>query len=237
MPSLARSRLVRDVLLVFLGAVSMHFVTTLFHPFDDFNPTWTLESYHQGEIVIDPPPYDERIHNNHGDSDPAFDGSDDESASPPPAVTSTDVLTTIPETKIIQHAPGWTVFKNLYMSNGTFYVVSDKPRSDFPELLYILSVAIPAINTPENIQARLPTDQEMDFIGTKDAQRRWGPQKPGDNNRIWPITGNTVRAFLVDISLHLFFSGRASRSSCPTNNLSRSCFVSLPLFPHSEPRY
>ena len=205
MPSLARSRLVRDVLLVFLGAVSMHFITTLFHPFDDLNPTWTVESYHQDEIIIDPPPYDEHINNNHRDGDPAFGGGGGEPPSPPTAVTSVDVLTTIPETKIIRHAPGWTVFKNLYMSNGTFYVVSDEPRSEFPELLYIISVAIPALNTPENIQARLPTDQEMDFIGTKDALRRWGPQRLGDKNRIWPITGNTVRLFLTEVSSHLFF--------------------------------
>lgn len=197
MPNLARSRLVRDVFLVFLGAISMHFVTTLLHPFNDLNPTWTLQSFHQEEIVLDPPPYGERVINNKDDDDnPAFDHDrgkgDDRSSSPHTAVTPVDVLTTIPETELVQHAPGWTVFKNLYMSNGTFYVVSDKPRSEFPELVYILSVPIPALNTPENIQARVPTDEQMDFIGAKDALRRWGPVKPGEKNRIWPITGSTV---------------------------------------------
>ena len=212
MHSLARSRLVRDVLLVFLGAVSMHFVTTLFHPFDDLNPTWTIESYQQGEIVIDPPPYDERIGSGHrGDDNPMLNHDNengDKPPSPPPstAVTPVDVLTTIPETEIVQHAPGWTVFKNLYMSNGTFYVVSDKLRSEFPELLYILSVPIPALNTPENIQARLPTDQEMDFISTRDARWRWGPVSLGEKNRIWPIAGNTVSAFPAGVSFHRFLS-------------------------------
>jgi len=186
----------RDVFLVFLGAVSMHFVTSLFHPFDDLNPTWTLQSYHQEEIVIDPPPYGERVSGNKEDNDsPAFDHDgkgDDHLSSPDTTVTPVDVLTTIPETELVQHAPGWTVFKNLYMSNGTFYVVSEKPRSEFPELAYILSVAIPALNTPENIQARVPTDEQMDFISTKDALRRWGPVKPGQKNRIWLITGSTV---------------------------------------------
>ena len=209
MPSLARSRLVRDVLLVFLGAVSMHFVTTLFHPFDDFNPTWTVESYQQGEIIIDPPPYDEHLNNvEYNNGNPAFDrnhGKGGEPSSPPPvtAVTPVDVLTTIPETEIVQHAPGWTVFKNLYMSNGTFFVVSDKPRSEFPELLYILSVPIPALNTPENIQARLPTELEMDFIGTADARWRWGPVSFGQKNRIWPIAGSTVRVLPPGLSPHL----------------------------------
>lgn len=175
----------------------MHFITTLLHPFDDIYPTWTLQSYHQEEIVIDPPPYDERVGNNrNGDLSPVFDYEDfreDEPPSPParPAVNPVDVLTTIPETEMLEHAPGWTVFKNLYMANGTFFVVSDKPRSEFPELSYILSVAIPALNTPENIQARVPTDREMDFISTQEARARWGPLRSGEKNRIWSITGNT----------------------------------------------
>jgi len=188
----------------------MHFVTTLFHPFDDLNPTWTIESYHQGEIVIDPPPYDERIGSDHRGGDDSMlnydHGNGDKPPLPPTAVTPVDVLTAIPETEIVQHAPGWTVFKNLYMSNGTFYVVSDKPRSEFPELLYILSVPIPALNTPENIQARLPTDQEMDFISTEDARWRWGPVGLGEKNRIWPISGNTVSAFPAGVSSHSFLS-------------------------------
>ena len=207
MPSLARSRLARDVFLVFLGAVSMHFVTTLFHPFDDFNPTWTLQSYHQEEILFDPPPYDEHVNvNKHYNDNPVFDhdrGRGNKLASSPlsTAVTPIDVAKTIPETEIIQHAPGWTMFKNLYMSNGTFFVVSDKPRSEFPELLYILSVPIPASTSLENIQARLPTDQQMDFIDTKDAQWRWGAVRLSEKNRIWSITGNTVCFSLSEFHL------------------------------------
>ena len=175
----------------------MHFVTTLFHPFNDLSPMWTLQSYHQEEIIIDPPPCDEDPNRN----EPVFDYDrvkGDKAASSPPstAVTPFDVSKTILETEILQHAPGWTIFKNLYMSNGTFYVVSDKPRSEFPELLYILSVAIRAENTPENIEARLPTDQEMAFITTKDAQWRWGRTRPSQKNRIWTIAGNTVCNFL-----------------------------------------
>lgn len=199
MPSLARSRLVRDVLLVFLGAISMHFITTLLHPFDDIYPTWTLQSFHQEEFVIDPPPYDGGASGHRGDKNyyPVLDDGNERGGDPssPPAgtaITPVEGFTTIPETEMVQHAPGWTVFKNLYMSNGTFYVVSDKPRSEFPELVYILSVPIPALNTPENIQARIPTDREMDFIGTQEALRRWGPLRPGEKNRVWSVAGNTV---------------------------------------------
>ena len=215
MGSLARSRLARDVLLVFLGAVSMHFVTTLFHPFDDFNPTWTVQSYRHEEIVIDPPSYHDGFggdgggrngrnpmfnHHHHGDDGPS---------SPHAALTPVDVLNTIPETEIIEHAPGWTVFKNLYMSNGTFFVVSDKPRSAFPELIYILSYAIPAVDSPGNVQARLPTDLEMDFISTQAAQWRWGPVTSDGKNRIWSIAGNTVRSLPeTPYSLHVHICRR-----------------------------
>ena len=176
----------------------MHFITTLLHPFDDIYPTWSLQSFHHEEFVIDPPPYDAGVSGNRDDkTNPLFDygnGREGDTSSPPfgTAVTPVDIFTMIPETEMVQHAPGWTVFKNLYMSNGTFFVVTDKPRSEFPELFYILSVPIPALNTPENIQARIPTDQEMDFISPKEALRRWGPLRPGEKNRIWSIGGNTV---------------------------------------------
>ena len=230
MPSLARSRLARDLFLVFLGAVSMHFVTTLFHPFDDFNPTWTLQSYHQEEIDIGSHLYDEHFngdkHNHVLDHDR---GEDDEPSSSPPstAVTPVDATRSIPETELVQHAPGWTIFKNLYMSNGTFYVVSDKPRSDFPELLYVLSVPIPALNSPENIQARLPTDQQMDFIGISDAERRWGSARPGEKNRIWPMTGNTVRAPLAFILVFHLLSLPSPRGNVFASVTERSAFLSI----------
>ena len=207
---MARTRLVRDVLLVFLGAISMHFVTTLVHPFDDLYPTWTLQSFHREEIVIDPPPYDGSTNN---DKNPTFDYGDRrvDGGTPPLPESPVDILTTLPETEMVGHAPGWTIFKNLYMSNGTFYVVTDKRRSEFPELPYILSYPIPALATPENIQARLPTDQDMDFISTREALRRWGPLRHGEKNRIWPISGNTVRNPNLSILSYSLRLGLVSR--------------------------
>ena len=171
------------------------------------------------EILIDPP-YDENINGNNNYS-PAFDYGRAKGDEPPTLVTPVDVTKAIPETEIIQHAPGWTIFKNLYMSSGTFYVVSDKPRSEFPELLYILSVPIPALDTPENIRARLPTNEQMDFISAKDAQRRWGPVKPGERNRIWTITGNTVR---VSCDFQLFSCFPLSARAFFPPSLQFHCF-------------
>jgi hypothetical protein len=198
----------------------MHFIITLLHPFDDLYPTWTLQSFQQEEIVIDPPPYDEHVSGDRSKNpNPLFDygnGREDDISSPPAhtAVTPVDIFTAIPETELVDHAPGWTIFTNLYMSNGTFYVVTDKPRSEFPELHYILSVPIPALNTPENIQARLPTDQEMDFITPQEALRRWGPLRRGEKNRIWSIPGNTVRIRCLDSKLSLPSSARFVRFNC-----------------------
>ena len=39
----------------------------------------------------------------------------------------------MPSTKIIGHSPGWTIFDNLYMHNGTLLIISDDPVSTFPE--------------------------------------------------------------------------------------------------------
>jgi hypothetical protein len=39
----------------------------------------------------------------------------------------------MPSTKVIGHSPGWTLFDNLYMHNGTLLIISNDPVSSFPE--------------------------------------------------------------------------------------------------------
>lgn len=91
-----------------------------------------------------------------------------------------------PDTSVLAHAPGWTLFRNLYMSNGTlFLVASESHRSKFPEIRMMASHPLEAINTPENIAAREPSDLDMAFITPEEAQTRWG-------NRILSVQGNTV---------------------------------------------
>ena len=90
------------------------------------------------------------------------------------------------DTTVLAHAPGWTLFRNLYMSNGTLYLVADEPqRSNFPELRMMASHPLMAFNTPENIAAREPSDFDIAFITPDEAQTRWG-------DRILSIEGNTV---------------------------------------------
>ena len=97
----------------------------------------------------------------------------------------------LPGTSVLAHAPGWTIFQDLYMSNGTLYLVADESRrSKFPEIRKMASHPLEARNTPENIAAREPSDVDMTFITPEEAQRRWG-------NRVFSVEGNTVSLFFV----------------------------------------
>jgi hypothetical protein len=100
----------------------------------------------------------------------------------------------LPATSITYHAPGWTLFRNLYMSNGTLYILSSD-QSLFPEIRMITSTGLFADNTPENIAAREPTAANMDFITPEEAQRRWGGNAiRGEKHRVLSVEGNSVSA-------------------------------------------
>lgn len=59
----------------------------------------------------------------------------------------------IPRTEVVTHAPGWTVFRNLYLLNGTWYIVTDSP-SDFPLLRMMTSTGKEIWNDQESIKSR-----------------------------------------------------------------------------------
>ncbi|EJD52644.1 hypothetical protein AURDEDRAFT_55651 [Auricularia subglabra TFB-10046 SS5] len=90
----------------------------------------------------------------------------------------------LPVTRMVAHAPGWTIFENLYMSNGTLFILTDEDKSAFPEIRLITSTGLPAENTPENIQAREPTKDNMDFVGPYEARQRW-------SGGVWGVDGTT----------------------------------------------
>ncbi|KAF9468357.1 hypothetical protein BDZ94DRAFT_1154259 [Collybia nuda] len=102
-----------------------------------------------------------------------------------------DIGRDFPHTSIISHAPGWTLFRNLYMSNGTLYILSS--NRSFPEIRMMTSTGLEAFNTPENIASREPTAQNMDFITPEEAHKRWGGDLDrGEKNRVWSVEGNTL---------------------------------------------
>ncbi|KAJ8690830.1 hypothetical protein PTI98_012229 [Pleurotus ostreatus] len=102
-----------------------------------------------------------------------------------------DQAAVIPETTIVQHAPGWTVFRNLYMAHGTLYVVT-ADREAFPSIGRMTSTGIEAKN-PNNIEEREATPGDMDFLTPEQAKDLWGPDSAiGEtSNRIVSIEGNT----------------------------------------------
>ena len=97
-----------------------------------------------------------------------------------------------PETTVIAHAPGYTLFRNLYMANCTFFAVSQNP-GNFPQRRMITSTGIIALNQPENIQRREPSDREFQIISPETAMARWGGDiSRKERHRVWSIEGISV---------------------------------------------
>lgn len=94
-----------------------------------------------------------------------------------------------PQTEVREHAGGWTLLADVYMANGTLFIVSDAPRADFPPLEHMISTGLAATNSPESVRERWPTAHEMDFITPAEAERRWGTL---DDGRVRTVEGSTV---------------------------------------------
>lgn len=188
MGGLPRTRSLRDVVLILLGATSMH-LASVFIGFND--PTGSIivkteVSSHfvdnLNDTVLAPPGNDREVSKGR-DVQTVLDSGKN----------TVDVAHELPETTVLSHAPGWTVFRNLYMSNGTLYIVSSEPASSFPPIRMMTSTGLAAENTPENIAAREPTAHDMDFLTPTAARRRWGgdPDR-AERNRVWSVGGNTI---------------------------------------------
>lgn len=79
----------------------------------------------------------------------------------------------MPDTAIVAHAPGWTIFDRLYALKGTLYVVTDDPAS-VPDRNFIISTALRIANGPIEAAKRVPTDKELKVISTADAKTLFG---------------------------------------------------------------
>ena len=163
----------RDALLVILGAGGMYLVN-VFVPFSQ-PEAFVHESLHGTsdlglpEEVLVPP------------AQPAVDVVVPAPQAPPPVLEEPLIEPPKPRpplapTALIQHAPGWTIFDNLYMANGTLFAVTDSP-DDFPGIEWMTSTGLPAVNSPESIQERMPTPKDFSFISTAEAKRRWGKER------------------------------------------------------------
>ncbi|KAG6879350.1 hypothetical protein C0992_003394 [Termitomyces sp. T32_za158] len=163
---------------------------------------------------------------------------------PPPAPA-------LPHTSIIAHAPGWTIFRDLYMSNGTLYILAEEEeeeeeegkdaggRAGWPAMRMMMSTGLPASTTPENIAAREPTARDMDFITPREAVERW------DANRVRVIEGNTFLFndpaqflthyyhFVAELffGAWAFWSGAWARPAAPSPP-----GIARVIFPHADAR-
>ncbi|KAF8202666.1 hypothetical protein K438DRAFT_1757988 [Mycena galopus ATCC 62051] len=188
-PALTR----RDAILILLGASIMH-VFTVFFPHETTPPEILIDTVRE-QFPPDPPPPLE-VTRYHTKTTTVTEATTTTALALPtagPASSSPlDLALQFPATSIVAHAPGWTLFRNLFMSNGTFYILGDT-QSDFPEIRLMASHPLPAENNPENIAMREPTQYDMAFLPLADAHRKWGGDvRNGHQNRVLSVEGNTV---------------------------------------------
>jgi len=79
----------------------------------------------------------------------------------------------VPETKITAHVPGWTILDRMYILNGVVYIVSDAPAT-IPDVQFIYSKGLDIENGRAKEAARLPTDEDIRVISTREAGRLFG---------------------------------------------------------------
>jgi hypothetical protein len=82
------------------------------------------------------------------------------------------------------------------------YIISDDP-SEWPTRRMMSSTGLTALNTPENIAAREPTQYDIDWISPKDAEERWG-------TRIWTVPDFTVSLLFILLRCVLTSSSSSS---------------------------
>jgi hypothetical protein len=177
----------RDALLVFLGAASIHILYSLLPPVHESSAIiFDTHISHDSLSNITPPVRDTW----HAEAPPS------PPSSPRPSSIA-DLDYEIPQTELVSHAPGWTIFRNLYMADGTLFIVTSKPES-FPDIKLMTSTGLPALNTPESIAERMPTSRDMSVIDPEEARARWGgDHSTKELNRIFPIEGSTVRSLTL----------------------------------------
>ena len=126
----------------------------------------------------------------------------------------------VPDTVVVAHVPGWTIFDRLYALNGTLYVVTDDPAS-VPDRNFIISTALRIANGPIEAAKRIPTDKELRVISTADAKTLFGSGAD-------VLDGVTVR--LVILAQSVILSLTSYKSGMPT--IQANCKAHLHALPH-----
>ncbi|KAI0044996.1 hypothetical protein FA95DRAFT_1589968 [Auriscalpium vulgare] len=163
----------RDAVLILTGAACMHVFSFFFH-----GPTPILvETRLTPPNALDLPLPDPHTQDREPERQAALDY--------PPALA-------IPHTTLVKHAPGWTIFQDVYMANGTLFIVTPDPQS-FPDIALMTSTGLYAFNTPENIAARMPSEKDISFITPEEAHKLWGGNEArGEIDRVFTVEGSTI---------------------------------------------
>jgi hypothetical protein len=177
----------RDAILILLGAASMHLYSSFLpHVHESSSINFNTHFVPQEPLHNIPRPAPTVLDSWHPPQ-PRKPSSPSPPQSPIPNLEHE-----IPQTELVSHAPGWTIFRNLYMADGTLFIVTSNPES-FPSIDLITSTGLPALATPESIAERMPTDREMAVITPQEAHQRWGGQSMMEINNVFPVEGSTVR--------------------------------------------
>ncbi|KAH0827928.1 hypothetical protein J3R83DRAFT_3561 [Lanmaoa asiatica] len=188
MPPLIRALSRRDAVLILIGAFLMHFFTSV-SPLTSQSIVRTAGfQVNDRPVVHEHPPQNEEL------SEllvPIPPESSSEMGGTSTTFRTMDLsgLSSLPETTIVEHVPGWTLFRDIYMANGTLLILTSSPSS-FPDTRYMTSTGLPAQNTPEDKALREPTPWNMDIVSPEEALQRWGDHP--STRRVWSVEGNTV---------------------------------------------
>ncbi|KAF5338912.1 hypothetical protein D9611_008684 [Ephemerocybe angulata] len=79
----------------------------------------------------------------------------------------------VPQTKIVSHVPGWTIFDRLYFYKGVVYIVSDEAAT-IPDVQFIYSKGIWVDPGAKAEESRSPTDEDIRVINSQEARRLFG---------------------------------------------------------------
>lgn len=179
----------RDAILILIGAASMHLFSFLFPPVHDSSSAILFDTH------LPLPSQDPQTNV----SPALLDTWHGPSPSSPSATPN--LGREMPHTELVSHAPGWTIFRNLYMADGTLFILTSNPES-FPDIRFMTSTGLPAVNSPESIAERMPTARDLSFISPVEAHRRWGGEhSTRELNRIFPVEGSTVSPYVSIVIL------------------------------------
>jgi len=129
----------------------------------------------------------------------------------------------VPDTVVVAHVPGWTIFDRLYALNGTLYVVTDDPAS-VPDRNFVISTALKIANGPIEAAKRIPTDKELRVISTAHAKTLFGSGADVmDGVTVWLV----ILARSVAPSLTCYESGMpTTQANCKVH--STHCRTNFP---------